>query len=258
MHADDHELRRLQHRKRVDGRAAIRLWRAGVYRDAPRNAALLKRVIRPGAEVSEALLYVLSVPQSLQERGTNVSSDRRGARCLPFPVRLTLGSSVAFVVFLVGGAVPAFSFPSAGTSSASTTVQLPQRLCGVAVPGESSCLAIRLVTRQVSSATAAKLREAGLARPTAVSSVASGPAGGYSPGQLATAYGVNPAAATSQTVAIVDAFQDPSVTADLDAFDGQYGLPPETSTSFKAVSQTGGSVSGSPPMSAGQARSPST
>lgn len=140
--------------------------------------------------------------------------------------------------------MPAFAFPSAGTSSGTTTVRLPQRLCAAALPGESACLAIRLVTRQVSSATAAKLREAGLARPAAASSVASGPAGGYSPGQLAAAYGVNPAAATSQTVAIVDAFQDPSVTADLDAFDAQYGLPAETSTSFKAVSQTGGSVSG--------------
>ena len=174
----------------------------------------------------------------------HVLSDRRRARCLLFPVRLVLGSLVVFVVLLVGGAVPAFSFASAGTSSGTTTVQLPQRLCAVAVPGESSCLAIRLVTRQVSSATAAKLREAGLARPAAVSSVASGPAGGYSPGQLAAAYGVNPATATSQTVAIVDAFEDPSVTADLDAFDAQYGLPAETSTSFKAVSQTGGSASG--------------
>ncbi len=174
----------------------------------------------------------------------HVLSDRRGARRLLFPVRLVLGSVVVFVVFLIGGAVPAFSFASAGTSSGTTAVQLPQRLCAVAVPGESSCLAIRLVTSKVSAATAAKLREAGLARPAAVSSVASGPAGGYSPGQLAAAYGVNPATATSQTVAIVDAFQDPSVTADLDAFDAQYGLPAETSTSFKAVSQTGGSVSG--------------
>src|SRR5262249_14827908 len=120
----------------------------------------------------------------------------------------------------------------------------PQRLCAAAAPGQASCLAIRLVTKQVSSAAAKQLREDGLARPSAVSSVASGPAGGYSPGQLAAAYGVNSAAATSQTVAIVDAFHDPSVTADLNAFDAQYGLPTETSSSFKVVSQTGGSVSG--------------
>ena len=173
-----------------------------------------------------------------------MSNHRRGARRLPVPVRLALGSLVVFVAFLAGGAVPAFSFPSAGTLPGTTSVQLPQRLCAAAAPGQASCLAIRLVTRQVSSATARELRADGLARPAAVSSVASGPAGGYSPGQLAAAYGVNPAAATSQTVAIVDAFQDPSVTADLNAFDAQYGLPTETSSSFKVVSQTGGSVSG--------------
>jgi hypothetical protein len=159
-------------------------------------------------------------------------------------VRLALGSSFAFVLLLVGGAVPAFSFPSEGTLTGTTTVQLPQRLCAAALPGQSSCLAIRLVTKQVSVATAKQLRADGLARPAAVASMASGPAGGYSPAQLAAAYGVNPATSTSQTVAIVDAYQDPSVTADLNAFDAQYGLPPETSTSFKAVSQTGGSVSG--------------
>ena len=173
-----------------------------------------------------------------------MSNEGRNAQYLLFPARLVLASLVVFVVLLAGGALPAFSFPSAGLSSGTTTVQLPQRLCAAPLPGESSCLAIRLVTRQVSSGTAAKLRAAGLARPNAVSSVASGPAGGYSPGQLAAAYGVNPGAATSQTVAIVDAFQDPSVTADLNAFDAQYGLPSETSGTFQAVSQTGGSVSG--------------
>jgi subtilase family serine protease len=175
-----------------------------------------------------------------------VSSDRRGARRLPFPVRLALGSSVVFVALLVGGAVPALSYPSVGTSAGTTTVQLPQRLCAAALPGESSCLAIRLVTKQVSSATATELRDAGLARPAAVSSVASGPAGGYSPGQLAAAYGVNSAAATSQTVAIVDAYDDPTVLADLNAFDAQYGLPAETSSSFKVVNQSGGSTLPSP------------
>jgi hypothetical protein len=163
---------------------------------------------------------------------------------VPFPARLALASFVVLVVLLAGGAMPAFSSPSADVSSGMTTVQLPQRLCAASLPGESSCLAIRLVTKQVAPAIARQLRADGLARPAMVSSLASGPAGGYSPGQLAAAYGVNPAAATSQTVAIVDAYQDPSVTADLNAFDAQYGLPAETGTSFNVVSQTGGSVSG--------------
>src|SRR5262249_2813359 len=72
--------------------------------------------------------------------------------------------------------------------------------------------------------------------------LAAGPAGGYTPSQLASAYGVNAATATTQTVAIVDAYRDPSVLADLNHFDSNYGLPAETSTSFQVLSQTGGSV----------------
>ncbi len=152
-------------------------------------------------------------------------------------MRLVLGSVVGFVVLLVGGALPAFS-------ASQTTVQVPVRLCPAALPGQWSCDAVRLAPKQVSSSEARQLRAAGVARPAAASAFAFGPAGGYSPAQLAAAYGVNPAAATTQTVAIVDAYNDPSVTADVNAFDAQYGLPSETSGSFQVVSQTGGSVSG--------------
>src|SRR5437763_8898660 len=108
---------------------------------------------------------------------------------MPSRVRVALSSFAVVAILLVGAAPSALAFPSAGASPGTTTVQLPQRLCAAAAPGEASCLAIRLVTRQVASTTAAQLREAGLARPAAVSSVASGPAGGYSPSQLAAAYG---------------------------------------------------------------------
>lgn len=100
---------------------------------------------------------------------------------------------------------------------------------------------MRLVTRQVTTAQARNLEAEGAARPaTARPRVSFGPAGGYSPGQLAQAHGVNAGASTGQTVAIVDAFKDPSVTADLNTFDTQYGLPGETSTSFRVVNQAGG------------------
>jgi subtilase family serine protease len=68
-----------------------------------------------------------------------------------------------------------------------------------------------------------------------------GPAGGYAPSALATAYGYDPAAALTspQTVAIVDAHNNPHALADLNAFDDQYGLPHETSATFKKVNQNG-------------------
>ncbi|HKD95834.1 MAG TPA: PASTA domain-containing protein [Gaiellaceae bacterium] len=156
--------------------------------------------------------------------------------------RVALGSLCVLAVFLIGGALPAFASTTAPTPE--TAVQVPERLCAAAVPGHMACDAIGYRTRLVSSAEAKQLHAAGIARPTAPSSVGKGPAGGYSPSQLGTAYGVNPATATTQTVAIVDAYNDPSVTADLDAFDANYGLPAETSSSFAVVSQTGGSVSG--------------
>jgi subtilase family serine protease len=60
------------------------------------------------------------------------------------------------------------------------------------------------------------------------------------------AYGVNLAAVgtvagdgTGQTIAIIDAYNEPTITSDLAAFDATFGLaaPP----SFKVENQTGGS-----------------
>ena len=55
-----------------------------------------------------------------------------------------------------------------------------------------------------------------------------GPAGGLTPSDLATAYGLNTAGGAGQTVAIVDAYNDPNIEADLQTFDAQYGLAPCT------------------------------
>ena len=155
--------------------------------------------------------------------------------------RVGLGPLFVLAVFLSGGALPAFA--SAAAQTPETAVQVPERLCAAAVPGRMSCDAIGYRTDRVLSE-ARKLHAAGVARAGSDRARAARGQPAYSPGQLATAYGVDPAAATTQTVAIVDAFRDPSVTADLDAFDANYGLPAETSSSFQVVSQTGGSVSG--------------
>jgi subtilase family serine protease len=147
------------------------------------------------------------------------------------------------VALTTGAAIAAFAVP--GSASAETTVQIGERTCAAAKSGQMSCFAMRLETKTVSTEQAKQLEAAGVARPAATRpALAFGPAGGYTPTQMAKAYGLNAGASTSQTVAIVDAFKDPSVKSDLNHFDAQYGLPSETSTSFTAVSQTGGSVSG--------------
>src|SRR2546423_1007806 len=84
----------------------------------------------------------------------------------------------------------------------------------------------------------------------ALSPMASSGVDGYSPAQIKHAYGFDQVTFSNgvkgdgagQTIAIVDAFNDPNIESDLHTFDLKFGLsdPP----SFKKVSQTGGSTSG--------------
>ena len=71
-----------------------------------------------------------------------------------------------------------------------------------------------------------------------------GPAGAYTPAQIQQAYGFNNITfggvagnGSGQTIAIVDAYDDPNIQADLNTFDTQFGLPATTVT---RVNQTGG------------------
>src|SRR5262249_20402539 len=62
---------------------------------------------------------------------------------------------------------------------------------------------------------------------------------------LSSAYGYDPSAGgAGETVAIVDAFDDPNIESDLAEFSAQYGLPACTSASgcFKKVGQSGSSA----------------
>ena len=65
---------------------------------------------------------------------------------------------------------------------------------------------------------------------------------GYSPAQIRHAYGFDKVAAdgSNQTIAIVDAYNDPNIAADLHTFDQKFGL--SDPASLKVVNQTGGSA----------------
>lgn len=68
-----------------------------------------------------------------------------------------------------------------------------------------------------------------------------GPAGGLTPADLAKAYSLTPTGGSGQILAMVDAYNDPNIQADLKTFDAEYGLP--APPSFKVVSQTGSTTS---------------
>ncbi len=82
---------------------------------------------------------------------------------------------------------------------------------------------------------------------------------GYGAADLQSAYNLPTDGGAGQTVAIVDAFDDPNAEADLAVYREQYGLPACTTANgcFSKVDQRGGSDY-PPPMRAGQARSRST
>src|SRR5436853_2461168 len=70
-----------------------------------------------------------------------------------------------------------------------------------------------------------------------------GPNFGLTPSDIVSAYhlSTSPTAGSGQTVAVVDAFNDPNIESDLGTFDTNYGLPTCTIANgcLKVVSQTG-------------------
>lgn len=64
---------------------------------------------------------------------------------------------------------------------------------------------------------------------------------GYGPAQFRGAYGLPAAAPTTQTIAIVDAYDDPNITSDLNTYSTQFGLPlcNAANPCFRKVNQSG-------------------
>lgn len=120
-------------------------------------------------------------------------------------------------------------------------------VCRVARPGRAACVSLKLVPASLSSAQlhANALRQskeaARGARPAV--SVKEPYAGFLTPQRLHAAYALPNAtsASTLQTVAVVDAFDDPTAEADLGVYDQQFGLPACTAANgcFRKVNQAG-------------------
>jgi hypothetical protein len=70
------------------------------------------------------------------------------------------------------------------------------------------------------------------------------PAAALGPAQLAKAYSLPTPAGSGQTIAIVDAYDDPNIESDLGAYSAYYGLPACTTANgcFRKVDQHGGTV----------------
>src|SRR5689334_7339709 len=116
------------------------------------------------------------------------------------PIRLGRGrSTVLFATVILAGAAALAGPAPASAGVGSNAAYMAKPLCAKAQPGRASCFAMRLVR------VAAGTRGARVVQPAAFPT---GPAGGYTPGDLANAsvLNVHAAAASGLVVAIVDAF----------------------------------------------------
>jgi Subtilase family len=118
--------------------------------------------------------------------------------------------------------------------------------CAAPAPGYAACMALRLVpSKQTPSAQtpSTKAPAGAAARPsaTAIPAAPTPSASGLSPEQLHTAYELPLESSASQTIAIVDAYDDPNAEADLGVYDEQFELPACTQGNgcFTKVNQQG-------------------
>ena len=162
----------------------------------------------------------------------------RDARTRPRWALALLGSAVALAITVLGQPSVALAAPQAQTpTQVSTGKASVTAACFAAAKGFASCFALRR-----DDVTGVK----GV-RPLDVTPQ------GYGPADLQSAYNLPANGGAGQTVAIVDAFDDPNAEADLAVYRQQFGLPPCTTANgcFRKVDQRGGTDY--PPPDAGWA-----
>jgi len=145
----------------------------------------------------------------------------------------------------LAGALALWLSPAASAARSST--YRIQRLCHAPRPGAAACLGLKLVPASLtpsdlhSGAIAQAGEAAGGARP-AVRYKSPWP-GYLTPERLHAAYSLptETAASSLQTIAVVDAYDDPTAEADLGVYDKQFGLPECTTANgcFAKINQVG-------------------
>jgi subtilase family serine protease len=139
-------------------------------------------------------------------------------------------------VVVLLSAVGALTASTVPLASAATAAPSPQgqshrnvHVCDSAAAGSASCDAVRHDTLDSSG------------KPVAGPSVTPS---GYGPADIRSAYGLGGASSGGKTVAIVDAYDDPTAEADLATYRSTYNLPACTTAGgcFRKVGQTGTST----------------
>ena len=133
-------------------------------------------------------------------------------------------SPVLRLVSITAASLSMLALTGSALAAPSATGVEHRHVCGPAAPGFARCHADVVTDARGTPAVTAAPR-------------------GYGPADLVSAYGLPSATAgAGQTVAIVDAYDDPNAASDLATYRAQYGLPPCGSGCFRKVNQSGGTV----------------
>jgi N-acetylneuraminic acid mutarotase len=134
------------------------------------------------------------------------------------------------VVFAPFSAMAQSSTPAAAGAASTTGSASDEPVCGKPAPGQFSCFSVRRTdTRH------------GLGVEVNAAGQAVAP-DGYSPADLLSAYHLPANGGAGDTIAIVDAYDDPSAELDLGVYRQQFGLPACTTANgcFRKVDERGG------------------
>lgn len=174
-------------------------------------------------------------------------------RFLPFTLAVSMTTAMVVGVTLPAAATlppaaPAHPTVAVGHGSRHATKGTHfaklSRVCGSATAQQAACFALRAQPATASTPGAESYQ--------VKASYDVGPSGGYTPSDLWSAYDLGTTASlttagapgTGHIVGIVDAYDAPTMEADLATFDAQYGLPACTTANgcFTKVGQTGAST----------------
>ncbi|HEY2571310.1 MAG TPA: S53 family peptidase [Solirubrobacteraceae bacterium] len=151
----------------------------------------------------------------------HIAVNPQNARAFERPRRTLLLLLLACVL------VTAAAFCANASAALSPSEYRVSSLCSAPAPGYAGCMGLRLVARDsVSQA----------------SEVTKPPKKALTPANVLGAYGLTGLKPpTAQTIAIVDAFDDPTIAEDLQVFSAQFGLPActEANGCFRKVNQAG-------------------
>jgi subtilase family serine protease len=128
------------------------------------------------------------------------------------------------------------------TTGSTTTHYSSRRVCSTPTKGQAACFALRRTDAAAATNTqrmADAMEAAGAARPAATAP------SGYTPADIQAAYKLPAQNGGGRTVAIVDAYDDPTAEQDLAVYRSQFGLPACTTANgcFTKMNQNGSTTS---------------